>query len=193
MPSEIFYITWKHTSNNFSFPLSLDDKITIFREQIYGWQLNIADILVNDPKKSIHHADFACLQIVLSYFEMISKYKDGYVGNGNSKIHFKKGVELVYPNVFNANIAQKSNLLDRLYKSARCGLYHMGMTKPKFVVYSGRPAINLNNNENRIEVNTHILTKDIISHLDSYVSNLRNSSNTTLRANFENRYDVDHS
>ena len=184
------YITWKHKSTDFTAPLSLDDKVEIFYEQVYGWQLNIADKLVNG-NDSIAHADFACLQIVLSYFEMISKYHEGDTSTHGSKRHFKKGVKRVYPNVF-AGQPNIDDLLDRLYVGARCGLYHMGMTKPKLIVYSQAPSIAYDDQKDIIAINTHSLTVELKTDLASYRDDLKDSSNTTLRSNFEAVFDNDH-
>ena len=186
----VHYITWKHKSDDFTTPLSLEEKIEIFYEQVYGWQLNIADKLVNGDE-SIEHADFSCLQILLSYFEMISKYNDGDTSTTGSKHHFKKGVQRVYPNIF-SNQSNKDYLLNRLYKGARCGLYHMGMTKPKVIIFSRSPSIKYYNESDVIGINTHTLTKELKNDLATYRDQLKNTSNTTLRSNFEKVYDKDH-
>lgn len=40
-------ITWKHSDSDFNSPLSFDDKVTIFRERIWGWHLHIAQLCIN--------------------------------------------------------------------------------------------------------------------------------------------------
>lgn len=187
----VFMITWKHKLTDFSFPLSIDDKINIYYEQVYGWQLNIADELVNG-RNGIPNSDFACLQILLSYFEMISKYRSGFARDGRSKFHFREGIRVVYPNIFSAH-SNTDSLLDKLYESARCGLYHIGITKPKFIVYSGSEAIRYYQTIDTIAINTHVLTKDLKKNLAQYKNELLKGSNTNLRSNFELRFDYDHS
>jgi hypothetical protein len=43
------------------------------------------------------HAEYAVLDILMSYFEMIAKYREGYLRTNKSRIYFKKGVRFVYP------------------------------------------------------------------------------------------------
>ena len=80
---------WKISPNyfntDFSWPLSIDDKITVFCDRIYGWQLDIADQIINYRKGSndeiiegLPHAGYAVLHLVLSYFEMIAKYRASF-------------------------------------------------------------------------------------------------------------------
>jgi hypothetical protein len=78
------------TDEQFTPPASLEEKVAIFADRVWGWQLNVADRMRADA-----HAGFAILAVVASYFEMIAKYQEGFVGPGASKDHFKKGVQSV--------------------------------------------------------------------------------------------------
>jgi hypothetical protein len=66
----VTWITPYHTDADFNWPLSPDDKVTIFYERTMGWQLGIADLC-----KDIPLSGYAILHIVLSYFEMIAKIR----------------------------------------------------------------------------------------------------------------------
>ncbi len=66
------FITRKYTKHDFTFPLNLDDKINLFEDLILGWQLEIAEQLINgykDECNNIHsgipHSGFATLSIIL--------------------------------------------------------------------------------------------------------------------------------
>jgi hypothetical protein len=132
-------ISPNHMANDFSWPLSLEDKITLFYEQTLGWQLDIADQVINGLvtkdgrilRSPIPHSGFASLSIVLSYFEMIAKYRDGFSTNGRSREYFRKGVHQVFKDWDNIAPACADQLLDLLYESARCGLYHAGTISSK--------------------------------------------------------------
>lgn len=95
-------ITPKHLFSDFTLPLTIEQKITIFFERADGWQLEIADLLtkgVYDKKgKRIETSEsaYAVLHIVFSFFEMIAKYEEGYIGD-KSKSYFKKGMISIFP------------------------------------------------------------------------------------------------
>ena len=193
-------ITWKHRCCDFPQPLRLDDKITIFEEQIYGWQLHTADLILNGGQhhdgstsvSNIPHAAFAALQVLLSYFELISKYHDGYCGQDKSAEHFKKGFHLVFPGL----IAFHPDIVDRvlkvLYSGLRCGLYH-GFSMGRDIILSGEPdaALFVPPHSDTLWINPHKWPQAMKAHLKGYCECLRNESNRTLRANFEKRYDHD--
>lgn len=76
-------ITWKDEDDNLAWPIRIEKKIDIFYQQALGWQLHIADLVVNGglpldggtTVQAIKHSGFAVLQICLSYFETIGKYQ----------------------------------------------------------------------------------------------------------------------
>jgi len=72
----IFAISPKHTTEDFKNGLNLDDKIDVSIARVEGWQLGVANEMI---QKKIPHRKFAILMIVISYFEMIAKYRDGYI------------------------------------------------------------------------------------------------------------------
>ena len=102
-------ISWKHDDATFHGALTFDQKIEVFYERIWGWQLHVAEICLNggrshdgrDTAEAIPHSAFAAMQIMLSYFEMIAKYEDGFVPKtpkqGESPKYFKRGVQSVFP------------------------------------------------------------------------------------------------
>jgi hypothetical protein len=65
------YITWNRQDTDFIWPLKLEDKIAIFYERIYGWQLHVADICLNggldhngaNQVPSIPHSVFTATQV----------------------------------------------------------------------------------------------------------------------------------
>lgn len=189
------WISPSHQDTEFHHPLSIDDKMTIFEDRVIGWKLNIADQVINGKKRAddsierspIPHSGYATLDIVFSYFEMIAKYKAGFVKNGQSKEFFKQGVFLVFPELRNL---QLSNILNAMYEGIRCGLYHSGITNESVILTSEfQIALGIDIQNSGFIINPHILVKALIQHFVGYMKDLRNPNNHIMRQNFEARFD----
>lgn len=193
-------------TQTFHTPHSLEAKITLFEDRVLGWKLDIADQLINgSPEKlPIRHSGYATLDIVVSYFEMIAKYEDGFIGR-RSEEYFKKGVYSVFPEFKNIPSPAQTSLssvgnvvslidvvLDLMYEGIRCGLYHSGITNGK-IFLTGEidtpMAFELQNQ--MLIVNPHLLVPKLKAHLRDYVAKLRDLNNTDLRTQFQIRYDFD--
>ena len=69
------WVTWKHQHSDLSQTPSFDDKVAIFRERVWGWQLHIAELCLDGGKdhegkvdvRAVPHSAFAAMQIMLSY------------------------------------------------------------------------------------------------------------------------------
>jgi hypothetical protein len=194
------WITPNFQDNNFNWPLSLDDKIEIFLDRTKGWQLGIADTIINGESDDqgniisdgIPHSGFATLHVVLSYFEMIAKYQDGFANVGRSRHYFREGVLSVFPHLQNQPQNIVRDLLDTLYEGARCGLYHGGMTDPRIVLTGDTNSAMVYEAQNqRLVINPHRLVPALTAHLEAYGNQLRDSTNIQLRNDFERRFDFD--
>ena len=204
--AEKWWVTPKRRLKDIPKNRTLDDKIDIFYERIYGWKLDIADQLINgkviqnEKGKVIiegnPHAAYATMDIILSYFEMIAKYRDGYTKNGKSRFYFKKGFCSVFAEEV-ANIKEEKmrstleKLLDTLYDGARCGMYHMGFTDTRIFLAAPETPPFKSDSLGRITLNPNKLVKLIIIHFNSYIKQLKDCNNTSLRNNFEQRFDFD--
>jgi hypothetical protein len=186
-----WYVTPKRKKSDFTFPLSIEDKINIFYERIDGWQLNIADQLaggVTDRQGRIidsSESAYAVLQVIFSFFEMIAKYHDGYTGMSN-KPYFEKGVKSIFP-----EMCYYPKLMDALYRDVRCGLYHVGYTSPLVFIRNDIPSAIALTNQGRLWINPQILVSKLREYFRSYTKLLKNVTNTQLRRNFEIRFDFD--
>jgi hypothetical protein len=195
----VWYISPHYRNIDFQYPLSLNDKITIFLDRTHGWQLDIADQVINGKKaedgtmitKPMRDSGFAALSIVLSYFEMIAKYEEGYTGKSSSP-YFKKGVYSVFPNLNAEFPTIVDDALTVLYKKCRCGLYHMGLTNRQ-IVLSGKPQfpMRFDITNRRLHINPHLLVPALKIHLEDYGKRLRDKNNVQLRSNFEKRFDYE--
>jgi hypothetical protein len=92
------WITPKYQDTDFSWPLSVEDKITIFLDRTLGWQLEIANKCANGEKdaagnvvsEGIPGSGYAVLHIVLSYFEMMPSFKTDLIGTDNQSTTSRK-------------------------------------------------------------------------------------------------------
>ena len=196
------WITPKHQDSDFEWPLSLEDKITIFLERTSGWQLDVAERCIAGARDAegreiaapTPHAGFAVLHIVLSYFEMIAKFHQGFVPefewDQRSEPYFKEGVLMVLPALRRESIGLMDEVLDALYEDARCGLYHSGMTERRIVVGEGLPAaMTFTSDDRRLWIDPHLLVQAMKEHLADYGARLRDPANARLREDFERRFD----
>jgi hypothetical protein len=172
--------------------LTIDNKIQIFYERITGWQLDIADKVINGIRDKdgvltaqIVGSGFAALNIILSYFEMIGKYMDGFCDINKSQEYFVKGVESVFPEL----CKQSSWLPKKMYFNIRCGLYHHGMTEEDIILKGeGLPPITIVDGKFLI-INPHTMVLELKNHFEYYMKQLKDDNN--LKSNFEKRFDYD--
>ena len=180
-----FHISPRYTSDDFRDHWSLDDKIEVFIDRVEGWQLGVAKEII---KRDIPGRDVALLHIIASFFEMISKYNSGFVGEGKSKEHFRKGVRLVFPEIE----PKAEAFIDALYNGVRNGLYHIGRPAPNVIIETDLPgSIGFNAQDNLIILSPDQFVEDIYICFEAYARALRNPSNSRLRSDFEKRFDSD--
>lgn len=154
-----------------------EEKVKLFQEQIQGWVIDVARDI---KQKQIAHADFAILSMLLSYFENISKFIEGYDGKYNSKEHFINGIKQVYP----GKLQKKTIAL--FYDQARNGMYHVGLTGSK-VELNCSIDCGLVYKKNRFIICPEKLINEIQGHFDKYLQELNDSRKRSLRRNFEKR------
>ena len=192
------WVSPKRKKDALAFPLSLDLKIDIFQERIDGWQIAIADQCYrgildtagNRISPGIPHSGFGTLYLLLSYFEMIAKYEAGDLSEVSGD-WFKKGVKRIYPELAAKTETEKLQILKKLYKGARCGLYHAGLTR-KFVYISGDVAsIDFDVHSGTLTINPGDMIDRVAANLKSYCQQLRNPAETVLRANFKTKFDAE--
>jgi len=200
------WLSPSYQDTDFPLPHSLETKITLFEDRVLGWQLDIADQIINggQEKSSIRHSGYATLDIVVSYFEMIAKYEAGFTGRESEK-YFKYGVYSVFPEFKHISPSAQTPLspvgkgvslidvvLDLMYEGIRCGLYHSGITNGKiFLTGEIETPMAFDLQHQMLIVNPHLLVPKLKAHLQNYVKRLRDTNNADLRAKFEVRYDFD--
>ncbi|MFI5399200.1 MAG: hypothetical protein ACHQ9S_27025 [Candidatus Binatia bacterium] len=194
-------MSWRLTDVDRPRPWSFDTKVEIFGERVDGWQLLIAELCVNGGPNHdgtghhppIKHSGFAVLLISLSYFEMVGKYRAGYCKKGDSGKYFKEGVQFAIPDL--ALVPDKAavkKFLADLYEKVRCGLYHVAGLGPNVGLTGDIPHVIQYESQQRVLlINPHLLPIVLRTSLGTYRYELSDPANTTLRNNFERRFDFD--
>jgi hypothetical protein len=167
--------------------------VELFYERILGWQLRIADTLVNGSNghEPIPHSPFAALQVCLSYFEMIGKYEGGFTHDASSEKYFRLGLKSVFPYMRRLPADRFERLAKRLYKAARCGLYHAAQTGPGILLRRQRSVLRFSSKRGSITLDPHRLPILLQDHLLGYRRRLERGRNRRLCQNFEARFDHD--
>jgi hypothetical protein len=183
-----FSISPKHSIEDFPSGLTIDDKIEVFIARVEGWLIGPAMEMIAN---GVTHRAFALMSIVTSYFEMIGRYTDGYLGSDKSGYYFKYGLKLVFRDMA---LPDGEDLLDGLCDRVRNGLYHVGMTKPRVLLVDANSipgSIGYNDAEDLIAVAPDTLVNDLKIHFSAVADELKDRKNASLRANFETRFDYD--
>jgi hypothetical protein len=205
------YLSPKYRESHFNYIYSLDDKINIFEDQIYGWTLNIAEVMVagkTDDKDNyliepIAQSEQAALNLVLSYFEMIGHFKLG-VGRPISqqelsKAAFTAGLKDVFQGFVETNPSFKE-IVDIFYTEGRCGLYHLNQMGGRFVIaidpnfvwrYSEYDfmAVDRSKKTPTVSCNIRNLVALLKQHFSNFMGEVKNPANATMRAYFETWFD----
>jgi len=164
----------------------IDEKMAHFNKRIDEWYLGVAEKVVT----TFPEAGFAGLQIVLSYFECISKYYEGFIGDGGSGCHFKKGVLLAFPELTDGSKGIRNAMLNDLYSGARNGLYHVAGAAPYIKVTSlPTGAFHFDEENGQVLIHPLHLVRALREHLKQYVAELK--TNEQLRNNFEKRFNYE--
>lgn len=175
------------TYSNIDFPLpwSIDQKIELFRDRVQGWQLDVAAKMY---ETKMEHRGFAQLSILMSYFEMIGKYVDGYDKVGDARRCFKIGFQRIYPRASK----RAQDMADEVRERIRNGIYHVGLPRGKVHIYDGvERAIEFNDTTKWLTISPDKLLGEIQSDFNQYIADLKNPNNDDLRDNFEKRFDFD--
>lgn len=183
------YISPSFTTDDFpNDPLTIEEKLKVFRDRVCGWQLDIARETIEQNGDS----GFAVLHIVTSYFEMIAMYINGPGRMGSSK-YFKAGVNAVFPELRTEKKRHVRWFLRSLYKNLRCGLYHQGMTRAGVILTGDLDQPyrfeDLGSGASRIIINPKLLVDRLHDHFNSYIETVEDPANATGRANFQAMFD----
>jgi hypothetical protein len=178
-----FAISPRHSFEDFEGPWTLGQKIELFYERVKGWQIGPA---IEMGRLQVFGRGFAQLALVMSYFEMIAKYANGFLGDGSSAYHFKIGLRRTFPQISD----KETKLMDAFYSKVRSGLYHDGMVQIPVVLYDEIPgSFGYNEDKDLLVFSPDKFVEDVSIKFEEFTSELRNPENVDLRSNFEKRFD----
>ena len=128
------------------------------------------------------------LQIGFAFFEGFAVFYYGEDSDRKSKEFFAKGFRLVFPGLDNHPPQTADDILNRLYKLGRCGLFHLGMVRSGIFLRDGNyefnPRFDSAGKVAVIEFDRYKFVKAITKTFAQYVQRLRDTSEKELRKNF---------
>jgi hypothetical protein len=174
--------------SDLAFPLSRSEKIRVFEDRVIGWQLSIALSCYH----KVPHGGFGALYIALSYFELIARYREGSVDDQAAGRRFRTGFSDFARHIGITADPDYSIIESLLYKGARNGLYHIGMTSKRVFIEGKLPKMfNYDHPQQRLVIDPEKLITAIIGHFRAYTAALRSGSNPQLVSNFLTKFDHD--
>jgi hypothetical protein len=180
-------------SRDYPRPWSFETKVLVFERSVLGWQLGIANRLINgckcEGRPAVPHSGYATLAIVMSYPEMVWQFAKGESSQNNSKTAFREGLAMVFDSL-NADDAETIQLLDLVYDELRCGLYHDGRARKKVQTSHKFPALAVSEDKRAIYVNPHKLVPGFLKHFIGFVDGLRQTgADAEVGRKFERFFD----
>ena len=167
-------------------PYNLEDRISIYERQVFGWFIDPAAKLIELINEG---AAFVVLSICFSYLEGVEQYMRGESSHFKSQDFFCSAAQ----RVFSGEASLTQDQLVSLYRQARCGMFHDGMTRSG-VIYdtSIKRPLHVTNNGSMdiIAFNPDLCLDAARNDFKSYISKLRNQSNCNLRNNFDRMYSI---
>jgi hypothetical protein len=134
-------------------------------------------------------AAFVVLSICFSYLEGVEQYMRGESSHMKSQDFFCDAAQRVF--LGEASLTQGQLAL--LYRQARCGMFHDGMTRSGVIYDTSitRP-LHVTNNESMdiIAFNPDLCLDAVRIDFESYISKLRDQANYQLRSKFDQMYSI---
>jgi hypothetical protein len=155
-------------------------KIDIYEARTEGWFFDIAKQMV---EHGMSPGDYIAIMVSLSYLEGVQQFREGSeTPKGKAGEWFKKSAKRVFPK-------QIDDVIDRLWKEMRCGLFHAGFTNGKVhLSHDVAEAIKLEGDF--IRINPKLFLDCVSDDLNNFISELRDQRNTRLRSNFEKLWNI---
>ncbi len=139
------------------------------------------------------HVGFAALQIAFSYFEGHAIFYRGEDSKEQSKLFFKQAFLSIFPELLvyeNKNAPLLNDTISAMYEDGRCGFFHAGITRKRFMLGDGEAIIRINADPAtqtkvlRILLERRKFVDRVCEHFEKYIARLRKPTETRLRKNF---------
>lgn len=165
---------------------------TFIEDRIRGWLIDCGRIL-NEHE----HAGFGVLQIGLAYFEGFTIFLRGEDSHKRSEQFFKEGFESTFDEVRSLSAPIRAAFADVMYRDGRCGLFHLGMVRPRIVLSDGCPVFRIATDASGESIETIFVDRyGFIRHIDQnhsrYVARLRDANEVQLREKFDQAWALIH-
>jgi hypothetical protein len=173
------------TDKDISVPPTFEEKLRIFECSVLGWQLEMAERIVNGKgdDKRIVDSGYAVLSILVSYPEMIWQFDRGKSSKHKSQRAFREGMQLIFPKEVDLTDKKWEEVLDLVYTSVRCGMYHDARARKNVVLTGDLPAVmSVDLTRKVIQLNPHKLPAQFIRHFHDFVGQIRTASVCSRRA-----------
>lgn len=211
MERETVWLSPRYQSGAFPKPLSIESKMSIYEDRVWGWYLDVGKLLSKEVT-----ADFVVLMIILAFFEGHAMYLIGEDYKSKpSGFLFKYGFKRLLTSVMkieieeievkeDANADSREKIIDQaadmMWKQARNGLFHEGMTKRgiglsrnlKDTLRLRGKSVPPDKIEVHLTINVPTLLDAVIYYFQQYTTQLRDPGNAELRDNFNSTWDDRH-
>ena len=175
---------------------TIEDMVDVFEDRIKNWLLLPCDYLLRTQ-----HGFVATINLLMSYFEGIQVYISGSDSKGASEKFFVDGFLAVFGS-HGLSKNQLKGVAKTMYKEARCGFFHDGMSRGKILYSRGNnnallitlPKINGNiiydGEIDSVVINPERFLECVKKHFQSYIDDLRYKRNINLQNNFKKAVDL---
>lgn len=155
-------------------------KVNVYEDRVRSWFLDVA---VAHVAKGQSPADYVALSIALAYIEGVEQYRQGSETPSKSAGKwFQSSAKRIVP-------AATKKALERLWKEARCGLFHSGFTNgPTYLSHAYSGAIEIS--QDRLNINPEKFVVAVTDDFNTYISQLRANPEDPLGKNFVKLWDI---
>ncbi|HYO87611.1 MAG TPA: hypothetical protein VER79_03130 [Candidatus Limnocylindrales bacterium] len=159
---------------------NINIKIEVYRARVLGWFLDVAKGIVADGRAP---GDYVAVMVALSYIEGLEQFREGKeTPRSSSASWFRRSASRIFPE-------QSEEVLQRIWKETRCGLFHAGFPSGKiYLSHDRRSAIEVDGD--RIYINPNEFVDRVVCHFLYYIDELQNERNADLRKHFEQLWDL---
>ncbi len=153
--------------------------VDVFEDRIYGRYLVPISLM-----QGYEFAGFAIMALDCLLIETLQQFKEGlsesqssekafitFLTEGSFKTYFDKDTAKIF------------------YKQIRCGILHQAETKESSLIEISGPLVKYSDDKKGLVINRCLFHKQLVVQFETYVSQLRDSSNRELRMKFKKKMD----
>lgn len=158
---------------------SFEAKVAVYEDRVRTWFLEVAQTMVANGQA---REDYVALSIGLAYIEGVEQYRQGKstpIRLANN--WFKTSAKRIFA-------AVPEEVIERLWKEVRCGLFHSGFTDGRtYLSHDFSPAIAII--QDKLEINPARFITAVASDFSLYLEHLRDPDNEDMRQRFIKLWD----